>query len=86
MKADCKTAHLWRVSWPTADSWFPVYWDENSGPSSASESTLGSIPSEAFTVFGTQSSSTGTVPEPSRIILFGSGVLGLGALVRRNLF
>ena len=64
----------------------PVYWDENSGPSSASESTLGSIPSEAFTVFGNQSSSTGTVPEPSSITLFGSGVLGLGALVRRKLF
>jgi hypothetical protein len=26
----------------------PVYWDENSGPSSASENTLGTIPSESF--------------------------------------
>jgi hypothetical protein len=30
----------------------PVYWDENSGPSQAYESSVGSIPSEAFTVTG----------------------------------
>ncbi len=30
----------------------PVYWDENSGPSSASENGVGTIPSEAFTVLG----------------------------------
>src|ERR1022692_4855017 len=28
----------------------PIYWDENSGPSTAYENTLGSIPSEAFTI------------------------------------
>ena len=28
----------------------PIYWDENSGPSSASENSVGTIPSEAFTV------------------------------------
>ena len=31
----------------------PVYWDENSGPSMASENSVGTIPSEAFTVEGT---------------------------------
>jgi len=31
----------------------PIYWDENSGPSTAYENTLGSIPSEAFTLTGT---------------------------------
>ena len=32
----------------TVASGDPVYWDENSGKSSASESALGTIPSEAF--------------------------------------
>ena len=69
----------------------PVYWDENSGPSSASESSLGTIPSESFTVLGgtttsTTSTTTGTTPEPSSIMLFGSGVLGLAGMLRRKLF
>jgi len=67
----------------------PVYWDENSGtgcggsgcPSQASESALGTIPSEAFTV-----AMGGTVPEPSSIMLFGSGILGLAGVLRRKLF
>ena len=66
----------------------PVYWDENSGvgckgggcPSLASENETGTIPSEAFTISG------GTTPEPSSIMLFGSGVLGLAGLLRRKLF
>jgi PEP-CTERM motif len=69
----------------------PVYWDENSGkgcggpmcPSSASESSVGTIPSEAFTLYGTPSG--GTTPEPSSIMLFGSGILGLAGLLRRKL-
>jgi len=61
----------------------PIYWDENSGPSSASENSVGTIPSEAFTVTGT---TTGSVPEPSSIMLFGSGILGLAGLLRRKLF
>jgi len=72
----------------------PVFWDENSGagcnspqcPSSASESSVGTIPSESFTMFGTQSSTSGTTPEPSSIMLFGSGILGLAGLLRRKLF
>ena len=28
----------------------PIYWDENSGPSTAYEDTIGSIPSESFTI------------------------------------
>jgi PEP-CTERM motif-containing protein len=70
-----------------------VFWDENSGASSASENELGTIPSEAFTVLGTggggsssSSSSGGTVPEPSSIMLFGSGILGLAGVLRRKLF
>jgi len=62
----------------------PVYWDENSGPASASESALGTIPSEAYTI--NTGSSSGTTPEPSSIMLFGSGILGLAGLLRRKLF
>ena len=68
----------------------PVFWDENSGvgcpspgcPSQASESALGTIPSEAFAIYSTQ----GTTPEPSSIMLFGSGILGLAGILRHKLF
>jgi PEP-CTERM motif len=59
----------------------PVFWDENSGPSLASQSALGTIPSESFTLTG---GSGDTTPEPSSLALFGSGVLGLGGLLRRR--
>jgi PEP-CTERM motif len=62
----------------------PIYWDENSGGSSAYENTIGSIPSEAFTLTGTTGTSPST-PEPSSIMLFGSGVLGLAGVLRRKL-
>ena len=71
----------------------PIYWDENSGPSQASENSVGTVPSEAFTVLGSGGSTTstttttgGTVPEPSSIMLFGSGILGLAGVLRRKLF
>src|SRR5271168_3001139 len=82
--------NLQNASVPSGD---PVYWDENSGPSSASESSVGTIPSEAFTVLGststttstsTSTTTTGTVPEPSSIMLFGSGILGLAGMLRRK--
>ena len=60
----------------------PIYWDENSGPSTAYENTIGSVPSEAFTISGGNPS---TVPEPSSIMLFGSGILGLAGVLRRKL-
>jgi len=62
----------------------PVYWDENSGPSAASENILGTLPAEAFTIVGGTTSTT-SVPEPSTVLLFGSGILGLANLVRRKL-
>ena len=63
----------------------PIYWDENSGPSTAYENTIGSIPSEAFTLTGNTGTTTGTTPEPSSIMLFGSGILGLAGVLRRKL-
>jgi hypothetical protein len=63
----------------------PVYWDENSGPSTASEDSVGTIPSEAFTLQGETTTTVcttcrGTVPEPSTLLLFVSGVLGLAGV------
>ena len=52
------------------------FWDENSGPSAASENAAGSIPSESFTVLGTSGS---TVPEPSGLVLFTSGFFCVAA-------
>ena len=60
----------------------PIYWDENDGPSMATNGSIGSIPSESFTLTGT--SSGGTTPEPGSILLFGSGALALAGAVRRK--
>ncbi len=71
-----------------------IGWDQNGGASEAFsltgtngssktyEGTMGSIPSESFTLTGT---SGGTTPEPSSIILLGSGILGLAGILRRKL-
>ncbi|MGO9515433.1 MAG: PEP-CTERM sorting domain-containing protein, partial [Candidatus Korobacteraceae bacterium] len=72
----------------------PVFWDENSGqgcggdngkgggcPSRASENTIGTIPSEDFTING----GTGSTPEPSSFVLLASGAIGLLGVLRRRL-
>src|SRR5271165_248003 len=75
----------------------PVFWDENSGkgcggagcPSMASESSVGTIPGEAFTISGgcgAGKNSPSCTPEPSSIMLLGSGILGSAAVLRRKLF
>lgn len=80
--------NLQNASVPSGD---PVYWDQNSGPSTASDSSVGTIPSEAFTILGNNSTSTfdvtvtGSVPEPSSVMLLGTGILGLAKLVYRRL-
>jgi PEP-CTERM motif len=71
-----------------------MYWDINSGtgcggsdghgancPSSGYFNLTGPIPSESFTIDG---GSGGSTPEPSSLALFGSGVLGLGGLLRQR--
>lgn len=63
-----------------------VYWDENSGPSSASGGAFGTIPSESFDITGSYCSWCGGTPEPGSILLFGSGVLVLAGVLRRRLF
>jgi len=70
----------------------PLFWDENSGvgckgsgcPSMASESSVGTIPGEAFTISGACLGFNCT-PEPSSIMLFGSGILGVAGVLRRKL-
>ncbi len=70
----------------------PIYWDENSGPSSASENEVGTIPSESFTLLGSSSTGTTTttgtdsVPELGSIVLFASGVLSVAGALRRKQF
>ncbi len=75
----------------------PVYWDENSGvgctsPGCPSEATCNScivkgssppqnLPPESFTLYGEPS---GTVPEPSSLLLLGSGILAVVAAARRR--
>ncbi len=79
---------LANASVPSGD---PVYWDENDGvgchsagcPSSAYDNVLGTIGSEAFTIGG---GGSGTTPEPSSIMLFASGIVGLAGVLRRRLW
>jgi hypothetical protein len=90
--------NLQNASVPSGD---PVYWDENSGagctgvgcPSQASENALGTLASEAFAVCYNANGAAcalatggGGTPEPSSILLFGSGVFGLAGLLRHKLF
>ncbi|MGA2369743.1 MAG: PEP-CTERM sorting domain-containing protein [Candidatus Korobacteraceae bacterium] len=83
---------LQNASVPSGD---PVYWDENSGPSSALEccgrgwpNAVGTIPSESFTLMGFSTfpgkngSPQSSTPEPSSILVLGSGILGVAAAWR----
>jgi hypothetical protein len=61
----------------------PVYWDENSGPSSSSENG-GTLPAESFSILGS-SSTAGTVPEPGSLLLLAGGAVGMAGILRRKL-
>jgi len=89
--------NLQNANVPSGD---PIYWDQNIGPhvnlNSASENTLGSIPAETFTLLGGTTTCAGgncdassTAPEPTSLVLLGSGGLALFApliALRRKLF
>ena len=72
----------------------PVYWDENSGvgcqsdgcPSQAQSGGVGTIPSESFSILGTTQTGTGSTPEPSSLMLLGSGTIAAVGVLRRKLF
>ena len=72
----------------------PLYWDENAGvgckgddgngsdcPSQSSEAAVGTITGESFDITGTGG---GQTPEPSSILLLGSGVLAVVGILRRR--
>jgi hypothetical protein len=73
----------------------PVYWDENSGydcqspgcPSLASNSQVGTIPSETFDVRGLYQSGgdeESKAPKPGTLVVLTSGLLGLAVTIRRR--
>jgi hypothetical protein len=97
----CTSTGLVNWNLPAGTYWFnlgdaivtdgdPAYWDENSGvgctspgcPSLAVDGGIGTVPSESFTLDGNTS---GTVPEPGSLGLFGSGVLAVLGLAARVL-
>lgn len=72
----------------------PVYWDQNFGvgcggsdghgagcPSLASQNMLGTIPSEAFTIYGSPAQ---TVPEPSSLLLLITAAMGARCVLGRK--
>jgi hypothetical protein len=68
----------------------PVYWDENSGPSSGSQNEVGTIPSESFTLQSGCAAGAGclpppSMPEPGSLLLFGSGVVAVVGALRRTM-
>jgi hypothetical protein len=80
---DSGTTYWLTLQNATVASGDPVYWDENNGPSEGKQAYEGTIPSESFNLIG--NSGGGSTPEPGGIVLFGSGVIGLGTVLRRRI-
>jgi hypothetical protein len=59
-----------------------VYWDENDGASIAYQYASGEIRSESFTLY--QSIDSPAVPEPTALLLLGTGIVGIGLSVLRR--
>jgi hypothetical protein len=59
----------------------PGYWDQNSGPSNAFENDRGQVPSETFSITG----NAAATPEPSSLLLLGSGLAGVAGMLRRKI-
>ncbi len=65
----------------------PIYWDINNGPSVAYENSIGNVDnylfsgsnSTAFAINGTTAT-----PEPSSLLLLGSGLAGMVGMIRRR--
>jgi len=62
----------------------PAYWDQNNGPSTASDTLDGVVPSESFQVQGTVDSLA--APEPNGLVMMvvGSLIMGIYLLRRRR--
>jgi hypothetical protein len=61
----------------------PIYWDENDGLSTATESVTGSIGSESFQIIGNVAV-VGATPLPSTWTMLIAGFLGLGFFAYRG--
>lgn len=61
-----------------------IYWDETDGPATAYQNQgAGLIGSQAFTINGADSAHA--VPEPSSLLLLGTGIIGLASFARRRM-